>query len=112
VTSEGAFARGALTGVAASAVLVQIWLAVELAPMRAMYDQFTGSLPALTSLVISPYWLWGAPGAGAIAVALLARRRPPGLVIYLLTALALVLVVAATWRFANAPLHELADAIR
>ena len=112
MTGEGAFARGVLTGVAASAVLAQIWLAVELAPMRAMYGELDGSLPALTSLVISPYWLWGVPGLGAIGVAALARRRPVGLAIYALTALALALLVAATWRFANAPLHELADKIQ
>ena len=110
--SDDPFVRGVLVGVAATTVLAQIWLAIELAPMRDMYREYGAPLPTLTTIAVSPYWLWGVPTIGAIAVAALATRRPARLLVYALVAAALLLLAIATWRWAQAPLRALSEPIR
>lgn len=109
---DDSFLRGALTGVAASAVLIQGWLGTQLGPMREMYALFGADIPALTSLSISTPWLVAVPIVGLIAVVLLAVRRPRGALAYALVATTLVLLVVGTWRFAQAPIRERADLIQ
>ncbi len=103
------FLHGAFAGIAVAAVVAQVWLAIQLAPLRDAYkDMGSGALP----IVLRPWWLWGAPGAGAAVVAALMVLRPRQLASYALVAAALVLVAIATWHFAYAPLWQLADDIK
>jgi hypothetical protein len=106
------FERGVYVGIASTAVLVHVWLAFQLAPLRATYAEFGAPLPALTSLAVSPYWLWGIPLVGAVGVGALAARRPKRKLVYALAAAALVLLAIASWRWGEAPLRDVASAIR
>ncbi len=109
---DDSFSRGALTGVAGSAVLAQGWLGVKLEPLREMYTLFGADIPALTSLMISPLWLVGVPIVGLLAVAALAVRRPRGALAYWIVAATVVLLVVATWHFAQAPIFERANLVQ
>lgn len=109
---DDAFLRGALTGVAGSAVLVQGWLGTQLEPMQKMYAEFSADVPALTAVAISTPWLVAVPIVGLIAVVALAVRRPRGTLAYALVALTLALLVIGTWGFAQAPIRERADLIK
>jgi hypothetical protein len=110
--SERAYWNGVLAGVAAAAVLAQLWLAVELCGYPGMYAQFGGKLPALTRLAISPLWRWAAPLLGTSEVGVLLWRRPASTRLHGLVAGLLVAAVIATWYFAQAPLNALAEKIR
>lgn len=105
------FVHGIATGVAAAAVLVHVWLAIELADYRDTYRDFGGPLPAATRLVLSLPWRWGVPAAGAIAIAGLVTRRPRRLWSYLALALTLASTVVATYYLSQLPLRELAGKI-
>lgn len=109
---DDAFLRGALTGVAGSAVLVQGWLGTQLEPMQKMYAEFSADVPALTAVAISTPWLVAVPILGLLAVVVLCVRRPRGALAYALVAASVVLLVVGTWRFAQAPLTERANLIQ
>lgn len=106
------FAHGLFVGVAATVVLVQAWLAVELAELPAMYRDFTAELPPLTWLATSRGWRWGVPLAGAVAVVALVARRPRRTWWYAAVAAVLVGMAVGTWWFAQAPIRELAGTIQ
>lgn len=109
---DDAFLRGALTGVAGSAVVVQGWLGTQLEPMQRLYAEFGADVPALTALAISTPWRVAAPLVGLVAVVVLAVRRPRGALAYAVVAASVVLILVGTWRFAQAPLTERADLIQ
>jgi hypothetical protein len=105
------FAQGLATGIAISALLVHVWLAVELRSMREMYKDFGGTLPLLTRLSIAPAWLVGAPALATIALVFLIGKRPRRLAGYVGLAALLVATAAGTYWFAQAPIRELAGNI-
>jgi hypothetical protein len=105
------FAHGIAAGIAAAAVLVHVWLAVELASMRGMYRELGGPVPQATRLVLSRGWLLGVPIAGAFAVAMLVARRPRRLVLYVAVAAALVATAVVTNYLSTLPMRELAGNI-
>jgi len=109
--ASGSFVRGIWVGIATSAVLVHIWLAVELHTMRGLYAEFRSQPPLPTRITVSPLWLWTLPALGTLAIAALIARRPRRQLPYAALALALVLFAVATWHFSQAPIHALADAI-
>ncbi len=102
------FFHGALAGIAIAAVVAQVWLAVQLAPLRGAFQDMASKEP----FVLRPWWLWGVPGAGAAAVAALMVLRPRRVVGYVLVAVLLVGLAIATWHLAYAPLYQLADEIK
>ena len=106
------FFDGVVTGVAAAAVLVQLFLAWELASFREMYKDLGGQLPAATRLVLTSAWRWGVPAAGLVAIVVLVVRRPRAAWPYLVVALVIVAATFATWWLARMPVYELAGAIR
>jgi hypothetical protein len=106
------FADGVITGIAAAAVLVQLFLAWELGSFSRMYKDFGGQLPAATRLVLTSGWRLGLPGVGAAAIAALIVRRPRASWPYVVVALVIVAATLATWWFARMPLYELAGNIR
>jgi len=106
------FAHGVVTGIAAAAVLVQVFLAWELASFREMYKDFGGTLPAATKIVLTSGWRLGVPVVSAIAIVALIVRRPRIAWPYLAAALVIVAATLATWWLARAPLYELAGNIR
>jgi hypothetical protein len=107
------FVHGVAVGVAASAVLAHLWLAVVLADAAKMYRDFADfAMPPLTRLVTATPWLWGVPAVGAVVVAWLVARRARSLVGYVVVAALLVATLVGTWHFAQAPIAELADNIR
>ena len=108
---ERAFAQGICVGFASVLVLLHVWLAFELTGMRAMYRDFGGEVPAVTRVVISVGWMWGAPVAGALAVAGLLVRRPRATWPFVVVAALLLLSVAGTWHWSQQPLRELAGNI-
>jgi len=102
------FFHGALAGLTFAAAIAQVWLAVQLAPLRDAYkDMGTHALP----FVLHPVWLRGAPAVGLVVAAVLVIVRPRSLVPYAIAALVLSLAAIATWHFAYAPLWELAGNI-
>ena len=100
------YAQGIGTGIVIAAVLVHVWLAVELRHMQAMYADFTAPLPMLTRLTISVPWRWGVPLVGAVGVFGLVVGRPRATWIYGLVAAVLVATCLGTWYFAQAPVFE------
>jgi hypothetical protein len=104
-----AFFHGAFTGVALAAVVAQVWLAVQLEPLRGAYkDMAAAALP----FVLKSWWLWGAPVAGAVAVVGLMAVRPRTVAAYVVAAAVLVGVAIATWHLAYAPLWDVAGNIQ
>jgi len=102
------FFHGALAGLSAAAAVAQVWLAVQLAPLRDAYkDMGSAALP----FVLKPVWLYSAPIAGMLAAALLIVVRPRALGPYAAVAVASIAAALATWHFAYAPLWELAGNI-
>jgi hypothetical protein len=110
------FANGLFTGIAAAAVLVHVWFAVLLAPLRETYAEFTDSasqiVPCLTWAMIHPAWLWGVPAVGAALVVALIVRRPARRGPYIACAALLLVTLVATWVLTQTPLRRLADDIR
>jgi hypothetical protein len=111
------FVHGALLGVAVAAVLAQVWLAVQLAPLRDAYRGWGAFRPESLGgptypFVLHAAWLWGVPAAGAAAVIALVVTRPRHLVLYGLLAVVLIVAAIATWHFAYAPINELAGNIQ
>jgi hypothetical protein len=107
------FARGIGTGIALSAVLAHLWLAIELSHLADMYKDFQAPhLPALTRLTITPLWRWSVPAVGLVAVMSLVVVRPRAMWIYALAAAVLVGTVMGTWYFSQAPIFELAGEIK
>ncbi|MDB4955525.1 MAG: hypothetical protein JWO36_3094 [Myxococcales bacterium] len=112
VANSSAFAKGLASGIAISALLVQLWLGVEMQGMRGMYKDFGGApLPVLTRVVISPGWLLGVPALASLAIVFLIRKRPRPLNLYVGLAALLVATAVGTYWFAQAPLRELAGNI-
>jgi hypothetical protein len=104
------FAHGAFAGVAVAAVFAQIWLAVQLEPLRDVYRDMnpTRALP----FVLASWWLYGAPATGALASAGLVAMRPRRVAAYAVLAVVLIGAAIATWHLAYAPLRELAGNIK
>jgi hypothetical protein len=111
--SNDSFVRGVYVGIASTTVLIHVWLALQLAPLQVTYAEFRADhLPTLTTIAISPYWLWGLPAIGALAVTALVSRRPQSKLVYAIVAGALMLLAIATWRWSQAPLRDLASTLR
>jgi hypothetical protein len=112
VSPDRSFFSGMLTGVAAAAVVVQIWFAVLLAPLRETYSELNATaIPPLTAIVISRAWQIGVPLAGAAVVLALIGRRPSRLGPYLACAMMLAMTCAVTWWCSQSPLRALAEGI-
>jgi hypothetical protein len=112
-TPDRSYFTGLLTGLAAAAVVVHLWFAVLLAPLRDTYAELgADTIPPLTKVVISPIWLWGIPVAAGALVAGLIATRPRRLGPYAACALMLATTVVATWWCSQSPLREMADAIK
>jgi hypothetical protein len=120
--SDGSFAAGACAGVAACAVLLQIWLAFELGDASAHLAEFDSArseyglpeslVPTASKIALSPVWQIGA--AVGLAIALLAalafaRRRVLPLAI---VAGVSVGSVVFTYVAAKAPFERLAGEIK
>ncbi len=102
------FFHGAFAGVAIAAVIAQVWLAVQLEPLRGAYKDFgTATLP----FTLKTWWLYGAPAVGFVAVAGLVVTRPRHVAVYAVVAAILVAAAVATWHLAYAPLWSLAPNI-
>ena len=98
------FFHGAFAGVAIAAVLAQVWLVIQLAPLRGTYkDLGAAALP----FALQTWWLYGVPAAGIAMVAGLVVARPRQAVVYAVAAVVLVGLAIATWHFAYAPLWAL-----
>ena len=111
------FVTGLVTGLVAAGVLVHVWFAVLLAPLRDTYAELGGKsvsdvVPCLTNLVIHPAWLWGVPLAGTALVIALITRRPRRLGPYVACAMLLASTLVVTWVMSQSPLGALADNIR
>lgn len=103
------FWHGVFAGFAGFVVLVQLSLALEFSDYRGMYADFAApSLPLLTRITIHPAWLWGVPLLGGAAVAWLLVRRPRSLAPYLVAAIAIGVLAAASYYFPRAPIYALA----
>lgn len=107
------FATGIAVGVILSAIAVQAWLAVHLAPVAGTWAGFGAeSIANLSRLAVSPAWRWGVPAATAVVVAgLLALGVRRARWYALLSGLAIV-AVAPTYVWAMAPWTAVADKIR
>ena len=94
------------------ALALQTWLAVQLAPMRAMYAEFSARLPLATEIAISPAWRYGAAfGILALLVLAIAKRNSkPTLAV--IAGTVGVVCVAATYVVAQWPIFELAGAVK
>jgi hypothetical protein len=115
VTAEAGpapFVDGIATGIAIAAVVIQSFLAFELAAFRGMYRDLGGTLPAATRLVLTDGWRWGVPAAGALAITGLVFRRPRNSWAYLAVAVVMVAASVATWYLARMPVYELAGNIK
>jgi hypothetical protein len=109
------FVHGALSGMAAAAVLAHVWLAIQLAPALDAYKAMGGaSMPGLRAavFVLRARWLWGVPAVGLVALVALLVRRPRSLVPYAVLAVLLIATAISTWHFAYAPMTALADNIQ
>ena len=115
-TERDGYVTGMFAGFVAAAVLVHVWFAVLLAPLRDMYDDVSEvdgeRIPALTHLVVHPAWLWGVPIAGAALCVALYVRRPRRVGPYAASALLLVTTLVATWVLSQTPARELANTIK
>jgi hypothetical protein len=107
--SAPTFFHGACAGIAVAAVVAQVWLAVQLAPLRGAFKDFG---EAMLPFTLRSWWLYGVPGAGAVIVAALVALRPRSVFVYALAAALLVGAAIATWHYAYAPLWQLADDIK
>jgi len=102
------FFHGAFAGVAIAAVVAQVWLVVQLSPLRGAYKDFgTAALP----FALETWWLYGVPAAGVATVAGLVVARPRQAAVYAVAAVVLIGLAIATWHFAYAPLWSLATNI-
>ncbi len=106
------FGAGLVTGIGYAAVLVQVFLAWELASFREMYRDLGGALPAATRLVLTAGWRWGVPVVGAVAITALVVRRPRAIWPYIVVAVCAAAAAVATWYLARMPVYELAGNIR
>jgi hypothetical protein len=106
--SEGFF-PGVLTGLVAAGVLVHVWFAVLLGPLRETYADVgeAGRIPGLTLIVVSPAWLWGMPVIAAALVCGLWLKRPRRLGPYVACAVMVATTLAATWVLSQTPLEQL-----
>jgi hypothetical protein len=114
---DASFVSGLCTGVTGCAILVQIWLAIELRGVRSAFREWTAyfpptnDVPLSSRIALSPIWEIGAPvafAAALVALLLFARRRVVPL------AVVTVLSVAATtftYFAATAPLDRIAGQI-
>ena len=107
------FWHGVFAGFCGFVVLVQIAFASQLGDVAAMYRDFNSSvqLPLATRITIHPAWMWGTPLLGVAAVATLLVKRPRRLALYIVTAIILVAIGAATYWYPRAPIYALAGNI-
>jgi hypothetical protein len=113
VSEQRAFWQGVAAGAAAVLVAIHAWLALAMADMANMYrDMGSMALPTATRLVLSLPWRCGLPGVGFALLAALVIRRPRAAWPYAALAIALLLTVAASWHYSQAPLTTLADDIK
>jgi hypothetical protein len=105
------FLAGVLAGIALAAIGAQFWMARHLEPM-AMWSEYGTELRSLTKLAVSATWRWGMPCAcaGGLAALFALRVRRP--IVYGIAAAVAVSLLALTYLWATAPLHELAGRIR
>lgn len=107
------FTTGVAVGVCLLAIAIQAWLGVYLAPLQGSWAAFTpDSIAATSRLAASTAWRCGVPAATAVALAAMLMAQVRRARWYAaLAALALAALVA-TWYWAHAPWHAVADAIR
>ncbi|HEU4614243.1 MAG TPA: hypothetical protein VFS15_19245 [Kofleriaceae bacterium] len=106
------FSHGVLAGFAGCVVLAHLAYSTTLGDLRGMYRDFGGAaLPLLTRITIHPAWIWGAPLAGLAAVAALLAFRPRSHAFYIVTAVLVLIVAAASYWYPQAPIRELAGSI-
>ena len=103
---------GLFTGIASTAIAVLAWLGLELGDVRAMYAEFGGPVPALTSLVLHPAFRWLVPVALLVGLVVAnLREQKPRAVLVALAAVGVIVVVLEYWG-ARLPLHALAAPIQ
>jgi hypothetical protein len=108
--ADNRFTAGVFTGLATAGVVIQVCLGFLMSGLSDMYKEFGNvAIPGITRLVISPIWLWGVPFVGLVAVSALAAKQPRRLGPYLATAALLIVTIALTWHFAQAPMDALGD---
>lgn len=106
------FWHGVFAGFAGFVVLGHLAYASTLGDLRGMYRDFGAvAVPLLTRITIHPAWIWGAPLAGLAAVGALLALRPRSYAFYIVTAVLVVIVAAASYWYPQAPIRELAGSI-
>ena len=111
------FWTGVSGGLAAAALLLQLWFASYAHDMQLMYRDFSAAaLPATTKLVLHPGWAWGMPVVIAILLGtmLTIRGRRPALarMLAIVAAVAAIAIFAMSYWASQAPIHALAGNIR
>lgn len=107
------FAAGVAVGLTLAAIAVQVWLAVQLAPLRGTWAAYVPeSIANLSRLAVRAEWRWGVPVVStALVVGLLVARvkRPHA---YALVAALAIAAAIVTYVWAMAPFTALASHIR
>jgi hypothetical protein len=99
-------------GFAGFVVLAHLAYSSTLGDLRGLYRDFGDvSVPLLTRVTIHPAWIWGAPLAGIAAVGALLATRPRSYAFYVITAVLVLIVAAASYWYPQAPIRELAGSI-
>jgi hypothetical protein len=105
------FGDGVGTGLAAAALLILLWLVSQISAYDHMYRDFgTTALPALTRVVLRPWWQFAVPTAllGLGLVALFTRVRFGMLAVALVT----IAAILVTYQGLFAPITQLAGSIQ
>ncbi len=103
-------------GLAAAALLLQLWFANHAQDMQRMYRDFGSALPGVTRLVLHPVWVWGTP---IVIIALLGwmmavriQRPARARNLAIVAAVAAIAIFAISYWASQAPIYALAGNIR
>lgn len=112
-SGEGQFGRGIGVGIAISAVLVHVYFVAAGGDLNRLYaDLGDVHIPPMTKLTISVAWQIGVPVVAVLAIGALILRRPRATWPYIAVTVALVAATLCTLYFPQAPIRELAGAIK
>lgn len=106
------FARSFCFAVAGLAIALQMWLAVQLPDLFAMYAELRSPLPLVTRIAFSSLWRYGAPITMGALVGLAIARRGTHPRMPLVVALVCVAILVATYLAAEWPVFQLAGNIQ
>ena len=110
------FWTGVSSGLAAAALMLQLWFASHAHDMQLMYRDFRAAVPATTKLVLHPGWAWGMPVVIAVLLGtmLTIRGRRPALArtLTIVAAVAAIAIFAMSYWASQAPIRALAGNIK